>query len=307
MNITNSIKNLLRPKITRTPVFDSETSDYNIKENKLPKTKNKLKQTKRVFSRENIIAITKYDTDKPKVKEIETIIRNEAQQWLKTEDFYSGYFVDNGYLKYVVHKSNSYDAGKLSKLTPVLLNEGNYHLIDGDNCFKFTNKGDEIVDNIDYITYSEPNNNLTSVNLDTIQLDNDIPKTLYLQWSLGKRNFHINTALLIIFSISIACRLASSYAYEDLSQKAEAIKKQIEAQNNKANATITPDYSLPIKAIVKAIDGKGVVAQIKQENNLLMCYVNFNDENDARTFIKIYGGIYENSQVILATTATPNK
>ena len=100
------------------------------------------------FSRDYLIG--RIEIDKISTKNIIKYIHDECIQLLDTEDYYYGYFYENNILKYVAHKSDKHEVGKVSILSIVLLNEGKYHLSADNNFYVFENVGNEIFDKIDF-------------------------------------------------------------------------------------------------------------------------------------------------------------
>lgn len=262
----------------------------------------RTKRVETVFTRDFIIGIVEINK-----KNAENFIRSQAFNYLQTEDFYFGYLYSDNRLHYVAHKSNKHIKGCASKLTPVLLNTGNYYIHANNNMFRFKNDGCAIESIVDYPEYSEDKEEqrLKVTNLDTVSL-NAVPATLMLKWSLERKNLYFTAFMATIFTATLAIYYANSAQYEKLTQKAQTIRTQLEETTKNNNHSQLFDISQSIRELSDLIKNRGIIATAKGEKNTLIFAINMN-ENDARTFIKKTGGIYENGKIILSANLTHGK
>lgn len=248
-----------------------------------------------IFTRDFVIGIIEIEK-----KNIKSFILNEAINYLQTDDFYSGYIYENGCLKYLAHKSNKHETGKVSKLSPVLMKEGNYFILIDNNSFHFRNKNNTIDQIVEYPEFSEDSeeNRKNVINLDRAKFDK-IPPSLVLKWSLEKKNYFLNGILSLIAAASLSVLLIAGNQYESLTKKAQIIKSQLQDKTKAGSVTTQlTDISQPIRAVAKVIGDRGTIASAKGEKNTLVFAISMKTENDVRTYINENGGTYENGKII---------
>lgn len=263
-------------------------------------------QYETTFTRDYLIG--RIEIDKISTKNIRKYIHDECLQLLDTEDYYSGYVYENNILKYVAHKGDKHEVGKVSILSIVLLNEGKYHLFADDNLFVFENVNNEIFDKIDFKDNdqeAQSSDNL-GINLEGLKLG-DIPPTLILKWSLEKKNINILLILSVIFAIALAINLNASRNYKTLSTKASDIKLKYLSSVNTQKTPPLIDISDFIKKLVVIIDGRATITKVMTDNSKISVSLKFKNEFDAQNFIKTNGGDYENGKVIFAAIFSNNK
>jgi hypothetical protein len=259
-----------------------------------------------VFSRDYIIG--QIEIEKISKKNIIKYIHDECKQLFDTEDYYYGYVYENNILKYVAHKSNKHEVGKVSVLAIVLLNKGKYHISEDNNFYIFENTGSEIFDKIDFKDndYDEQNSDSLGTNLQEIKLG-DVPATLVFKWSLEKSNINILAILSVIFAVVLIVNLNASKSYKQLSAKAEVIKQQYLSLQNEKKVDPLIDISDFVKKVVTIIDGKAIITKIMSDNTKIMVSLQFKNEYDAQNFIKVNGGDYENGKVVFTAIFSDSK
>ena len=240
-------------------------------------------------------------------KHIHSYINSEARKWLKTEDYYAGHIYERGVLKYVIHKSATHDAGTISRLSPVLQTFGTFVFHHDKNYYKFVHRkekdGTETIQQILGLATDHTNEDGRLQNLNNSKFT-EYPQSLIMCWSLEKRTFNLNIIMACVFVFMLLVNLAVSFEYKNISTKVRGAAQNTQDAVKKDQISKLKDITTPIDQVWKAVGGKGRITGVKGDQTSMTFTIAFDDENNARDFIKTNGGNYENGKVVLSTTFT---
>lgn len=216
------------------------------------------------------------------------------------EDYYYGFVYRDSVLSFIALKSNSYDGGKISVLTAAFLSPGTYFYRDGMKYYVISHNEDGFMKTV--VSYEHPSEGVDLSDFNYTDIPQDIPQSLIFKWSLLKQQRPINFILLAVFTLSLLFYGMSALSYSGISQQAKDLNNQANAKAG-VEAKKLPDITQVVKECVGRLGGKGTIRQVKMENEAIIFSIDFPFENDAREFMEINGGKYENNQVVLALVA----
>lgn len=215
------------------------------------------------------------------------------------DDYYYAYVYKNGILSFVAQSSGTHDVGALSVFTPAFLADGRYVYVDYErNTFYFiVSVGGEIQTEIGY----EERDGYDDIT--AFAIPDDVPNTLFFQWSQQKRKSYLWVVTLVSFVLSVAFLAFSITSYNQLSQIASGKLAQINAAKAKEQPVTQqklPDVVMAIKKVGDMVEGQGIIKKIDYQptTKKLEFKIIFEKDFYAQAFLKKYGGKNEGSEII---------
>lgn len=243
-------------------------------------------------------------------KDVLPYIQSEASRLLKDENgeengnYYYAYTFKDQILNFLVARSVEHIDGKLPVVLLAFFAPGKYVYRSGRRYFVIEHNEDGTM--ATDILYERQEDCIDLTDFDPEDPDNefalppDIPSTLYMKWSLAGKNYNVNIILAAMMFVAMCNLFYQSSSYEKVSQKARILKNTPQTtESNKpsgSNISILPDL---IKEIAGKLNQKGSVSSIKGDGGKLVITLRFDNELDAREFIKKNGGVYEDGKVVL--------
>ncbi|MFA6823461.1 MAG: hypothetical protein WCR32_06615 [Geobacter sp.] len=239
-----------------------------------------------VFSDEFIM-----DSVRIEQKEILAYINGKAAPLLG-DDFYYSYHYENGILAFIALKNKQHVAGRLPLFYPALLLQGNfvYKKPDADYVYYITNKDGFCAAEV---AYDERPNHL-SISQTPVT---STPATVKLTWSLARKNWYLNAALVTVFCLAALFLAVSAKEYDAARQEQQQIASQLQPVIPRG----LPSFINTVADLGKKVEGKGFIERVALANDQLSCTIKFKQDADAQVFLRTIGGNYEGDKVVYTT------
>lgn len=242
-------------------------------------------------------------------KDVVEYIKGKATPLLG-DDFYYCYKYTNGVLSFIAFVSETYEVNSVHYFVKAILEEGKYCASKpGSNVFYcIINDAKGLSVEIDY----EQRENYEMLTLQGVH--NDLVaavsenETLQASWSLDKKTLNINLILIGVFALLMGCALLVSWKY----QAAKASFELAKSRQIKPVAVVAKDIRLPdvVSVITRVGDvvlGKAVIERAELNDKGMQFVILFNTETVAQSFMRQFGGKYEQGKVIYSTPFSPAK
>ncbi len=226
------------------------------------------------------------------------------------DDFYYCYTYDGAVLSFVSFRSSAYQAGAVHLLVKTILHEGRYCVqAPSSSIFYYIdNDGQRINVEVDY------DKREGYAMLDTQTAHKDIQdaaknnKNIRAKWSLEKSSFSVNILLIAVFAVMMAAALTVSWKYKaaKISLEAERARQSGPIASSYANAKL-PDAVSVISKVGDAVQDKGIIEMAEISGRTMKFVISFRTEQAAQSFMRQFGGNYEQGKVIYSTSVSPDR
>ena len=235
-------------------------------------------------------------------------IKSYVKDHLKSDnkdakDFYFAYTFKDGVLNFLAVRSHAHIVGKLPALAKALMAPGVYCYRAGEGFHTVLHSEDGTIEHRVHSPLSTDAEDLSEIET----IEGDIPKTLYLQWSMAdtSRNLYPYVAMAFISALGYWAYQANSYA--SMSEKTRNLTAKAHSGTTKQGAKgFFPDYAQVLDDVgskLKRADGTSVgkLFLLKDDGQNMVLELTIPNENDGRDFIKrIGGGFYSEGKVVWA-------
>lgn len=226
------------------------------------------------------------------------------------DDFYYCYTYEGSVLSFVSFRSAAYQAGAAHLLVRTILNEGRYCVqsLSGAIFYYIENDRQGISVEVDY--ESREGYDLLDAQTARRDIQDALQSnpTIRAKWSLERRAFSANMALIAIFALIMVAALTVSWKYKSVKSSLEAQKARQTAPKPAAHASgRLPNVASAIAKVGDEISGKGVIETAEVTGKSMKFVISFKTEQAAQSFIRQFGGSYEQGKVIYSAALSGSK
>jgi hypothetical protein len=226
------------------------------------------------------------------------------------EDFYYCYTYDGGVLNFVSFKSSSYQTGAVHLVVKAILHEGRYcaQTPSSSILYYIDNDGQRINVEVDY----DVREGYEMLHAETARRDiQEALKsfaTIRASWSLQKSALSINVLLIAVFAALMVAALTVSWKLKSakVSFEAERARKSRPVASANISARL-PDVVSVISKVGDEVYGKGVIEKAEIRGGNMEFVISFKTEQSAQSFMRQFGGSYEQGKIIYSTPVSPGR
>lgn len=212
------------------------------------------------------------------------------------EDYYYAHTHENGILSYVIYGPEIHAAGKVSVFAPAFLNEGRYHYKpeNKDSYYVFDNRAGRVSCTVEYVVDPE------SIDIESVQVESGIPKSLVFKWSLQKKNYYLGLIAALVCMASFAIFGLASMHFEN---KVSEARSSVPVVRQESGFQRLPSIASRINKIVETVGSSGRITRIFVAGDQAVFDLRFEREYDAQAFLKEYPeeSSYEQGKVVYRT------
>lgn len=240
-------------------------------------------------------------------KDIFPYIKGKATPLLG-DDFYYCYKYENGVLAFVAFVSSSYQVGAVHFLVKAILNQGKYYarMPAGNVFYYIVNDAPGINVEVDY----EQRDGYELLDAHTVHADlmAEVKKNpgIRAKWALEKSALNINLLLIVVFAVLMGVSLLASWKYKAAKASFEATRARVVKPVVHDNKNFKlPNAVSVITRVGDMVYGKGIIEKAEVKGKTMDFVILFNSETAAQSFIREFGGKYEQGKVIYSTPFSP--
>lgn len=242
-------------------------------------------------------------------KDVITYIKGKSTPLLG-DDFYYCYTYDGNALAFVSFKSSAHQSGAVHLLVKAILHEGRYcaQTPSSSILYYIDNDGQRINVEVDY----DRREGYEMLDAETAHRDIQEAvksfETIRASWSLEKSTFSVNILLIAVFVALMATALTVSWKYKaaKVSFDAEmAMKARTVPRANKSGRL--PDMASVISKVGDAVNGKGIIEKAEISGKEMKFVLSFRTEQATQSFMRQFGGNYEQGKIIYSTPVSPDR
>jgi hypothetical protein len=128
------------------------------------------------------------------------------------------------------------------------------------------------------------------------------------RWSLEKRTLSVNILLIAVFAALMVAALTVSWKLKSakVSFEAERASKARPVASARMSARL-PDVVSVISKIGDEVEGKGIIEKAEINGKDMKFVISFKTEQTAQSFMRQFGGSYEQGKIIYSTPVSPGR